>query len=77
MPLLLLVLGREEWQRVLDLLAAGRLPADEPLVDPDDLHDRAAVGRHLARLPRPPEPGGHLLHEVQGVEGVGLCTLGH
>ncbi|WP_443069153.1 hypothetical protein [Streptomyces sp. NBC_01278] len=56
-PLPLLVLGGEDGERVLDLLAAGGLPADEPLVDPGDLHDRAAAGRHLPRFPRPPEPG--------------------
>ncbi|MFI1459052.1 hypothetical protein [Streptomyces roseus] len=46
----LLVLGREEGQGVGDLLAAGGLPADEPLVDSGDLHDRAAAGQAVTLL---------------------------
>ncbi len=71
-----LVLGGEDGQRVLDLLAAGRLPADQPPADARDVHDGPAARGHLARLPRPPEPGGHLLHQVAGVEGVGGDDVG-
>ncbi|MGW1710529.1 hypothetical protein ACWCP8_34860 [Streptomyces sp. NPDC002206] len=49
-PLPLLVVGHEDGQLVGDLLTAGGLPADQPLVDARDLHDRPPAGRHLSRL---------------------------
>lgn len=55
-PLPLFVVGYEGGHHVRDLLASGRLPADEPLAYPDDLHDRALAGRHLARFPHSTDP---------------------